>query len=272
MQHSLTRRNDWHSIRVCLEAIKQNFLLCTGKKLKINVINHSPLLNELGYDPITLKQGFGNFCYFVNFDNDFGYLKDFFTNEKGENFFIKKITSSSKFSVYQGHHGSDIVLICDLVLPTITSIEQNSFFLDYLGHFFNSPKLQQNENWVKTNSDVLNTITSLLNHEILTRAVKSNFSSSLNEVKNAIYAKSDVSTKFHVDLNSLLLLKKQAIKFGEVFGCSFTKDIEKNFIVQGSLKPVVVDFYRTDNISRNSQNMAKCSLEFKVKSNFRKNL
>jgi NADH-quinone oxidoreductase chain G len=187
VQQSLTRRSDWYFISSCIETLKDNFFIFNDKELNFSFINHSSLLSELGYDPFFTKKMISHFCFFINFDNDFGYLNDILSNSKGEDCFIHRITRSSNFSVYQGHHGSELVSCCDLVLPTFTKIEHNSFFLDFIGNFYFSPKIFQKQSLAKNNIDILDTVTSLLKSNVLVLALNRSSFVSLNMIKNLIY-------------------------------------------------------------------------------------
>ena len=274
VQSSLIRRDDFGAILNSLKLMKNNFLINSKKELKINFVSHSLLLHELGYSSFNLDKSLGKFLYLFNLDSDFGYISDFFTNEKGENLFVEKI-KASEFLVYQGHHGGKVALVSDLVIPSFLNVEIDGYFFNFLGKVFLSSKLQQNLSLAKSNCSIFEIITFLFKDTFLKGS--SGFKLSLPFFQNSFYSKSFLNKKRYFNfLNGLVINKNRSFSFNGVSFVKFyfPKYLKKPFFFssQGFVKPCVLDFYRTDIVSRNSRVMVNCSIKLKNTSNFRKNL
>ena len=249
-------------------------MISVKKDIKVCIVNHSLVLQEFGYSAFNLNSNFSKFLYLFNFDNDFGYISDSFTNIKGENLLIKKI-KSSEFLVYQGHHGGPLASASDLVIPSFLNVETNGYFLNFLGKAFLSLKLQQSFTLAKSNFSIFEIITFLFKDSFFKGSLNSSFS--LTFLKNAFYSKSFLKNRKHFYFLDKITVYKNSffdINSSSLTNFYFPKYSKKPFffIVEGFVKPCVLDFYRTDIVSRNSRIMVTCSLKFKNTSNFRKNL
>lgn len=199
--------------------------------------------------------------FFVNFDDK---LNNFFNLLKYKNNF---------FIVYQGHHADELALSADLIFPTCTFFEKNTYYLNLTGNFQKTVKVLNTNMGFKLDWEILKI---LFYYKLINLTY--NFSIFINFYKLfnffnffLIYKKFSVDNLNKVFSNSYYMLNLNYIGY-DLENINFLIDIFVvwfnlfKFISYLALNSVfdytILNYYQSDSVSKFSKTLNLCSKYF----------
>lgn len=214
----------------------KNFLLYT------NLVNKS--WNGLNFVPLNSTE---IACSELNFSNThnqnsalLNYSVDWFYNYESMQ---KKPGSNFSYKVYQGHHGDSGAMNSNVILPSTSFVEKNSFYVNLLGMVQKTKKIlfsvgSSRDDWKVINA--FSEVSGLTNLHI-----KNSF--------NLISFISKTSPFILYKRSNLVNISNNFISYSKMYF---------HFV---SLNSFLNNFYTSDSITRNSKVMSLCFSRFKLK-------
>jgi NADH-quinone oxidoreductase subunit G len=156
------------------------------------------------------------------------------------NFDKVALIKSSAFQIYQGHHGDVNAVNSNLILPSTSFIEKNTFYSNTLAVVQKTKKVLFNPGNSRDDWKILN-------------ALIDNFGFSYFKVKNSF------------DLISFLSESTPFILYKRSLALNFFGFYEQSFYHFFAYFSVNNNYYISDSITRNSKIMSLCFSKFKTK-------
>nr|YP_009476589.1 NADH dehydrogenase subunit 11 [Chroomonas placoidea]AVM81082.1 NADH dehydrogenase subunit 11 [Chroomonas placoidea] len=165
----------------------------------------------------------------------------------GESNFVN--VSKTNFVVYQGHQGNATAVLSNLILPSSSFVEKNSFFVNVEGRYQKTKAALLSPGKAKSDWSILFAI---IEKYINAKPKKEGMSALKRQVSNF--------NDFTVN--------KHRLGVSKIYAKDFL--IKSKIILKNSFLPAtkLENFYRTDNISKISITMVKCSKTLLEKSPF----
>jgi NADH-quinone oxidoreductase subunit G len=167
----------------------------------------------------------------------------------GESSFLNSF--SKAFVVYQGHQGSSTAMSSNLILPSASFIEKSSIFVNVEGRYQKTKAALLPPGQAKSDWSVLFAI--------------------IEKYSNLEYKKNSISDfkKQVGNFHDFIKIKKK-FSVAKIYNMDFL--VKSKIIFKNSFLPTakLENFYRTDNISKVSITMSKCSKTLLEKTPFYK--
>ena len=194
-----------------------------NKNINFSVINSNIAdsgLSELGFSPVLESDKKEDICF--NFGN------------------IDYITNPKSFNIFIGSHGSNALINYDLILPSLTYLEQESFFMNFNGIVQKSGKLSKLVLGARKGSEIL-------------------------EALQLFLQKSDTGLFFNNDQRLSLFSKFLKKEKKGLTGLNLNSYFSKKF-QSGNSVSQLNKYYLNNEISKSSRTMQTCQ-SLNVKSN-----